>query len=312
MKPSIGSGREWAPDLVVVGAASRDLVTDDPLGWRLGGGATYSALLAARMGVSVGVVLGVDREAAGATELRDLEAAGAHLATVHLSSGPVFRNVETPDGRRQDSHSASDRIPPTALPASWATAPAFLLAPVADELADDWADVPRPDATVGLGWQGLLREALPGKPVRQRQARPRPLFGRADMAGVSPDDLRAGPAEIRTLLPRAGQRLIVTLGDRGGLLLRREATGVSIRRVPAVASAAGGDPVGAGDVFLATWLVASLGLGVLGGRPLPGDRALLLAAVAASLTVERPGLEGVPTLDRITERVAELAARPGE
>ena len=32
------------PAVVVVGAACRDLVDDDERGWRLGGGASYSAL----------------------------------------------------------------------------------------------------------------------------------------------------------------------------------------------------------------------------------------------------------------------------
>ncbi len=33
-----------APEVVVVGSASRDLVRDDPRGWRLGGGVSYAAL----------------------------------------------------------------------------------------------------------------------------------------------------------------------------------------------------------------------------------------------------------------------------
>ena len=35
------------PTLVVVGAATRDIAADDPRGWKLGGGVTYSALAAA-------------------------------------------------------------------------------------------------------------------------------------------------------------------------------------------------------------------------------------------------------------------------
>ena len=37
-------------DLVVVGAASRDITPDDPRGWRLGGAASYASLAAARLG----------------------------------------------------------------------------------------------------------------------------------------------------------------------------------------------------------------------------------------------------------------------
>ena len=38
-----------APDVVVVGAAARDIAPDDPRGWRLGGGVSYSALTTARL-----------------------------------------------------------------------------------------------------------------------------------------------------------------------------------------------------------------------------------------------------------------------
>ena len=41
------------PQVVVIGAASRDLVDDDPRGWRLGGGVSYSALALARLGLPV-------------------------------------------------------------------------------------------------------------------------------------------------------------------------------------------------------------------------------------------------------------------
>src|SRR5262249_30017960 len=37
-------GGPTTPTVVVVGSAARDLVDDDPRGWRLGGGVSYSAL----------------------------------------------------------------------------------------------------------------------------------------------------------------------------------------------------------------------------------------------------------------------------
>ena len=49
-----------APEVVVVGAASRDLVDDDARGWRLGGGVSYSALALARLGLPVRALIGVD------------------------------------------------------------------------------------------------------------------------------------------------------------------------------------------------------------------------------------------------------------
>ena len=54
-------------DLGVGGAASRDVTPDDTRGWRLGGPVAYCALAAARLGLRVGCVIGVDGPAAAAT-----------------------------------------------------------------------------------------------------------------------------------------------------------------------------------------------------------------------------------------------------
>ncbi|CAN5598758.1 hypothetical protein BH20CHL6_BH20CHL6_11660 [soil metagenome] len=298
------------PELVVVGAASRDLASDDPRGWRLGGGVTYSALLAARLGVRVGVLLGVDALAADAAELALLRDAGARIVQVPLADGPVFRNVETAAGRRQDGHSACQPMEAEWLPASWQASAAFLLTPVAAELDDTWAAVPEPRARVGLAWQGLLRRATSGQPVEQVPAQARPLFARADFSGVSPDDLRAGSEPLAELLPRPGQELVLTLGDRGALWWRRGREAFAICHVPAVAARDQGDPVGAGDSFLAAWLIGRLGLGLLAGRPLKPAQALHCAAVVASLATERIGLDGVVDRQRLRQRLGEIIGSP--
>ncbi|HEU0243626.1 MAG TPA: hypothetical protein VFQ75_06935, partial [Candidatus Limnocylindrales bacterium] len=60
---------DGAPVVVVVGAASRDLTDEDPRGWRLGGGVSYSALALARLGVRTRALIGVDGPAATSVEL---------------------------------------------------------------------------------------------------------------------------------------------------------------------------------------------------------------------------------------------------
>ena len=127
------------PDLVVVGAASRDLTPDDPRGWRLGGAVAYCSLTAARLGLRVGCVIGVDGPAVDAAELGLLEAAGVVVRRVPLEHGPVFENIERGGHRRQRWLSASDPVPAAALPAEWRGARGWLLGPVAGELAPEWA-----------------------------------------------------------------------------------------------------------------------------------------------------------------------------
>ena len=67
------------PDVVIVGAATRDLNDEAPRGWLLGGGVTYGALALARLGVRTGVLLGLDDEASTADELGLIRDAGAEI-----------------------------------------------------------------------------------------------------------------------------------------------------------------------------------------------------------------------------------------
>ena len=294
------------PQLIVVGAASRDVDEEDPRGWRLGGGVSYGALLAARMGARIGALIGVDELAATAWELDLLRGSGVTLEVVPLSRGPVFVNEQRPSGRFQICHSPSDPIGSVALPPAWRDAGAFLLAPVAHELDDSWSEVPGSGALVGLAWQGLLRQLHAGEPVRELPARTRPLFTRADLAGVSPEDLRAGGDRLDELLPRPGQELAITVGERGALHVVRRTTGLALRRLSAIPARRIRDLTGAGDAFLTTWLLGRLERGPFGDAPLERGRALHLAAVAASLTVESVGLEGLPGRATLAARISEL------
>lgn len=299
-----------APDVVVVGAAARDVAKTDPRGWRLGGGVTYSGLAMARLGVRTGIVIGLDAEAREAHEIELLRAAGAEVWPVPIERGPVFHNEERPSGRVQTCLSVSDPVPAEALPAAWRSAPAWLLAPVAAEVPDEWADVPAPGACVVLGWQGMLRHLFPGERVWPIDPGPSPLLHRADLVGVSRHDLPHG-LRLRDVSSWLGDRceLLLTAGPAGGLLLEL-ARGrlVGARSYPGIPTREEVDPTGAGDTMLAGLLAARLAGGgrAPGGEP-PGGHDLHLGALAATLLVERPGLDAVPWLRALRERRAESA-----
>jgi sugar/nucleoside kinase (ribokinase family) len=303
------------PDVVVVGAATRDVDAGAPGGWRAGGAVSYGALLLARLGLRVAALVGLDEASMDAGEPVELRAAGVEVVTAPLERGPVFENVETPAGRTQTCHQLSDPLPASALPAGWRAAAAFLLVPVAGEIGPEWATVPGPDAPVGLGWQGLLRDLMAGRPVRHLAPRRGPVQARADITVLSREDLPprgtgtrgeggdAGDA-IPDLLGRAGSGLALTAGRDGGVYLHGAAGGrLEARRWPAVPARREVDPTGAGDVFLAALLAARLLLGPGRGD---GGRDLRFAATAASLSVEAPGLAGVPDLAAIQRRLDEI------
>ncbi|HET7031239.1 MAG TPA: PfkB family carbohydrate kinase [Candidatus Limnocylindrales bacterium] len=301
-----------SPTVVVVGSAARDLVDDDPRGWRLGGGVSYSALTTARLGLPTAALVGVDALAATAPELDLLRQAGVDVRLVPLDHGPVFVNIERPEGRHQLCEDRSDPVPADAVPAEWRDAPGWILAPVAAELPAAWADLPAAEALVAVGWQGLLRELVPGEPTHHVAPRPDPIVARADLIGLSRDDIdrETELADLYRLLHR-GASLAVTQGDRGGLIVHgahsahgEPEAALELRHYPAIKSHRPVDPTGAGDVFLAALAAARIEPRLVGGRTGHG-LDLLLAAAAASLVLEGPGLLGVPDRAAVRARIRE-------
>ena len=303
------------PTVLVVGAASRDIASADARGWRLGGAVTYGSLTLARFGLRVRALIGVDAEAARAEELDMLRDAGAEVLLVRLARGPVFENIESPEGRLQRCLSVADPIPMSALPDAWRGNDAVFLGPVARELDEGWASIPA--HRVVLGWQGLLRNLQAGDDVTRRPPAGHPLLAMASLVGASRDDFAPGttPESLR-LLVAPGATLILTDGASGGLVLEREREGRDDppgQPYPAIPSDGVIDATGAGDVFLAAMLAARLqpalipGTGPSSSDALPG--AIRLAAAAASLAVEAPGVLGVPSLAAAVRRATRPPSR---
>jgi sugar/nucleoside kinase (ribokinase family) len=255
------------------------------------------------MGLRTATVLGLDRLARDATELEDLRAAGVTIEVVPLDEGPVFHNIERPEGRLQICYGPSDPVDSDAVPDAWRDAGAWLYAPVAAELPDAWAIVPRPEACVAFGWQGMLRRLVAGNPVERRPPGPSPILGRATIVGMSRHDVPPSlPFDELASWLAPEVEVLMTAGTLGGMLIRIERGGLSaLSYYPAVRARVEVDPTGAGDVALAAFLAARIAVeGNTSGR-----RALHLVALATSVLVEGPGLGAVATLDQIRDRLAQ-------
>jgi hypothetical protein len=294
-----------APDVVIVGSATRDLSDEDPRGWRLGGGVTFGALALARLGLRTGMVLGLDAEAATALELDLIRDAGAEIIEAPLANGPIFTNVETLSGRIQTCGSLSDPVPVEALPEGWEQAPAYVFAPIASEIPDDWVDVPSASACVAFAWQGILRNLAPGERVTPKAPGPSPFLERADILAFSRHDV---PSDLllRDIGAWVGDEcdVLLTAGLVGGMLLRMRAGRiVQARAYPSVPSVQEVDPTGAGDTMLAGLIAARLVAGDDGQRL---GRDVHTGAVASSLLVEGPGMNSVPTFGQLLARIAGL------
>ena len=301
--------RPIAPEVVHVGSACRDVDVTEPRGWRLGGGVTYAALTTARLGLRTAAVVGVDAEAREAVELDLLRAAGVDLLLVHLSSGPVFHNVETPAGRVQTCIQVGVPLPVPALPESWLRTVAWMIAPVAGEVREAWAAPLPAEGFVGLAWQGFLRELRDGERVLRREPRPNALLRRADLVGVSHHDVpQETPLHDLSALLRPGAILAVTQGPDGGLLLTLGPDGPerTIRWRPALSDREV-DPTGAGDTFLAALVATAAHPNIAGHQRARVD--IRVAAAAGSLAVEGHGLSGVPDRAQVLTRIVRDRVR---
>lgn len=298
-------------EVVHVGSASRDLTSDDPRGWRLGGGVTYAALTTARLGLRTAALVGVDAAASSADELDLLRAAGVELVLVELAEGPVFDNRETPAGRQQVCHAVGRPLAVPNLPGRWLEATAWSLVPVAGEIDEGWAEAIPGAAYVTFGWQGILRELVAGRLVKRRPPTASALVARADLVGASHHDLAVGTslAELSGFL-HPGADLVISEGREGGLLVRVGREGPrEVLRYPAAPVGREIDPTGAGDTFLAALLVRAIRADV---APRRGARGLdlLFAAAAGSCVVEGPGLAAVPDLEAVERRTRRIPRHP--
>jgi sugar/nucleoside kinase (ribokinase family) len=295
-------------EIVHIGSASRDVVDTDPRGWRLGGGVTYAALTTARLGLRTAAVVGADPEAARSTELDTLRDAGVEILVAPLSEGPVFRNVETPTGRVQTCVQAGVPLPIPEIPVGWLAAAGWSLVPVADEIPDTWAEVIPAGAHVSVAWQGFLRELRDGERVVRRAPRPSPILRRADLVGVSHQDVpRETPVRALCELLHPGADLLITRGASGGILVNvgRDGPGKTLRYLP-TATSGEIDPTGAGDTFLAALQASALRPAIAGRLRSRRRVDLRFAAAAGSLVVEGHGLAGVP------DRAAVIVRRTRE
>ena len=295
-------------EVLHLGSACRDIASDDARGWRLGGGVTYAALTTARLGLRTAAVVGADDLARQAGELDLLREAGVDLMVVPLPEGPIYHNIETPTGRVQICVQPGAPLPVQALPESWLGAPGWMIAPVAGEVHDDWAVAIPGSAFVAIAWQGSLRHLVAGQRVTRKAPSPSPLLHRADLVGASHHDLDPDtPLEALFPLLAPHGRLLITQGHDGGILITLADDWHETLRYRSAETDGEIDPTGAGDTFLAS-LLATVVHRNLGGRQ-RGLLDLRVAAAAASLVVEAPGLSGVPDRSAVVRRLMRERVR---
>lgn len=279
-------------------------VTHDRYGGRIvpGGCAFYAARTFAALGARTGLATGVGEDFTCDEGLAELDV----MRTVGGRS-TVFLNTYPADGPRvQWIDEVAPAVGPGVLAPRWAEADAVFLGPVFGELVlGDWRTAVT-GRLVGLGLQGLLKQAgAPHPEIAGRRAvvaRPFAVDERT-MAGIdavflSEEDIEVfGTETLLGDLRRAVRLVSVTRGERGATVYR----GDEILEV-GVAPCEVVDPTGAGDTYAAAFLFA-----LARGDSLAD--AARLATAAASIVVEA---EGGDSLHRVGEAFDRAAGVPVE
>jgi sugar/nucleoside kinase (ribokinase family) len=269
------------PDFVAVGHLTVDELSS---GLRPGGSALYAGLFAHQQGLRVGLLTSYGPDFPFDVLPPEIEVVG-----VPAVGTTRFALDYRAGGRRLTIKERAERLEPSHLPPHFAEAGLAYLCPVADEVAPELAHA-FPDAAVGVGAQGWCRVWERDGAVRMRPwPDPGPVLARTQALFLSSDDVAGWEARAIELYQDVPLGAL-TFAEKGAVLFVN-----GERHVIPAAPADEVEPTGAGDVFAAAFLVRYNATG-------DAFEAASYAAVAGALTVEAPGIAGVPTAAQLAER----------
>lgn len=271
------------PDFLAIGHVTKDLLPGG--GYTIGGTATYAALTAQRLGLSVAVLTSAPPDL-------DMSSALPHIA-LHIVPSKVittFENIYEGGKRRQFVHGTASPLQAAHLPENWKQVPIVLLCPLVRELDLDWLGV-FPGAIVGVTPQGWMRQWDGQGLVAPRAWAEAPfILPYVDVLVYSEEDVACDEAVIRYYATLA-KISVVTRGWRGATVFYRG----TARDFPAF-RAKEVDPTGAGDVFAAAFLVRLKETG-------DPYQAAHFANCTASFCIEGQGTTTIPTRQQVEERL---------
>jgi 1D-myo-inositol 3-kinase len=272
------------PDFLVIGTVTKDLQEDS---YTIGGTVTFASLTARNLGQRTAVVTRASPDLSFDPLYQDIE--------VLCLPSPVtttFQNLYSTDGTRtQFIRAMAGQIKAEDIPPAWREAKIVLLGPLADELEGSIARI-FPHSLIGVTPQGWMRcWDEEGRVFPKPWEGAAEVLARAKVVVFSENDIETDGNVIQAYA-RMADILVVTHGPGGATVYHRG----EARRLPAFETVEA-DPTGAGDVFAAAYLIE---------LERTGDpyAAAHFANCVASFNVEKPGTEGIPTLEQVEKRLA--------
>jgi sugar/nucleoside kinase (ribokinase family) len=288
--------KDTVPDFLTIGHVTRDMHPDGT--YSPGGTVTFAALTAYRLGSVAAIVTCGDGKL-----LEELPAELLEIGlTVHPSSKTTtFANLYHQGFRTQYLLSRADQLQVEDVPESWRNASIVLLGPLAQELSPALVRLfpRRLGAIIAATPQGWLRRwDLDGRVWPTPWIAAEEILPLLDVIILSHDDLlpfangnRTDADAILTHWSKQVPILVATDGRHGATLFQN-GNAEKFPAYPAIEA----DPTGAGDVFAAAFLVHF-------HRNWNLREAMNFANCVASLSIEHAGIEGIPTMEMVTERM---------
>lgn len=271
-------------DYLAIGHVAVDLA---PAGNRLGGSAAYAALTARALGMRVGIVTSVGKDA----PLQALDGVGVVSAPAEAST--TFENIETEHGRQQILHHQAAQISLEHVPPAWRNAQIVHLAPIAQEL-DPQLPEQFPGSLLGITPQGWMRVwDGSGRVTACAWKNSEQALRHAGAVVMSIEDVQRD-LELVEQMAHQTRVLCLTEGEAGSVMHwngdRRRFRAPAMKEV---------DATGAGDIFAAAFFVR-----LLTTRD-PWEAARFATNLAAN-SVTRAGLNGIPTQKEVENCLMEV------
>ena len=268
-------------DFLAVGHVTIDDVQGER---RVGGAATYAAVAAKRLGLRAGIVTSAGPDFPYWDSLQ-----GVQTRLVEAPRTTTFSNEDVNGVRRQRIGAVAATLGPEHFDGLDLAADAVVLyCPVVHEIEAPLVPLSA-SGICAVAPQGFYRQWSDDGGVSSRDWAEAPTaLSNADIVSMSEADAVA-PEAIAEDFP--GRAFAITKGSAG---CRVYAEG-DVYDFPA-APAREVDATGAGDVFSAAFAIA-----FREGKDIPG--AARFASAAAALSVEKPGIQGIPTAPEVEARL---------
>lgn len=278
------------PQYLVIGHVTKDVQADKS--FRIGGTATYAALAAAGLGLSVAVLTSVNGD------FRPFEGnPSVTLCARPAENTTVFENIYLGKHRKQYIRALAEVLTAADLLPDWRRIPIVHLGPLCQEIALDLVDA-FPDSLLGVTPQGFLRQwdqnglVSPAEWVGAEH-----VLEVADVVVLSLQDLGGDRARLDRYV-RLARLLVLTVGEDGAIVYQHgRSTRMPAYEVTEV------DPTGAGDVFAAAFLIRY-------HETADALEAARFANCVASFCVEGVGASSLATREQVEWRLRHGRLRP--